>query len=254
MAKKVDPIRDKYYRPIETVEKCERMLFYISVVLSFTPFLIDKLKYQSLFNTSQVLFVMVVVLLMIISIVLKLFLFPKAQEHRYSDFISCAFGTNHYEQTKGYYNNNQTESLRRIAAQTLENSFYSKNTLKEMIFIERIKTGAYVFIWLILIINRHTDLNLITTLTQIVFSGYLLNRWVVLEWLSFKFEVIFTNLYELFNKKVSKTNFEIIALKMTGFYEMAKSNSGITLSEKIFNQKHKMMEKEWNKIKINLNI
>ncbi len=254
MAKKIDPIRDKYYKPIEIVEICEKILFYLSVILSFIPFLIDKLEYQPLFYISQVLFVIVVVLLMIISVLLKLFLFPKAQEHRYSDFISCAFGINHYEQTKGYYNNNQTDSLHRIAAQTLENSFYSKNTLKEMIVIERIKTGIYIFIWLILTVNRYTSLNLITTLTQIIFSGYLVNRWIILECLLLKFEMVFTNLYELFNKKDSKINFEITALKMTGFYEMAKSNSGITLSEKIFNKKHKIMEKGWNKIKANLNI
>lgn len=254
MAKKTDPIRNKYYKPLERTEKCESVLFYISALFSFTPLLLTQAQNPTLFIWSQIIFSVSVILLALTSIVIRLYLFPRAQESRYKDFISHAFGVHHNEKTKGYYNNSQTKPLNRVAAQTLENSFYSKNITEIMINNERIKIGVYFFIWLILLLNRNTELTTIVIITQIVFSEFLLVKWLNMELLRVKFEKTFDSMLNLFKTKQNGKTFETHTLETIGIYEMAKAHGCITLSDRIFSQKSKGLDQEWKDIRKNLNI
>lgn len=252
--KKIDPIRKKYYKPLEIAEKSECIFFYVSAIFSLLTIIISKEQYSILLNTSQAFFSFSVIALCITSIIIRLYLAPRAQEHRYKDFLSHAYGTPHYEQTKGYYNNKEIKPFRRIAAQMLENTLYSKNIIKEMVKWERIKIGIYVFVWLFLVVNRKTELSIILIATQIIFSELLLLRWLLTEWLKIKFEKIFENLFGLYKNKIDDIVFETSTLEMLGNYETAKANGSITLSEKIFLKKSEEMDQEWKEIRKKFNI
>ncbi len=254
MVKKIDPIRKKYYKPLEIAEKFECAFFYISAISSWLILIIDKNQYSALLEWSQILFALVVILLATTGATIRLYLAPRAQESRYKDFISHAFDTPHYEKTKGYYNNKESEPLRRIAAQTLENSFYSKNIIVDMVRWERGKIIIYFVIWIFLMAHRSTELNIIVIITQVIFSEFLLLRWLLSEWLSCKFEKVFDNLFQLFKDNGKNTTFDSNALEINGIYEMAKASSCITLSEKIFIEKSSELDQEWKKIRSNLNI
>ena len=59
-SEKIDPIRDRYYRPLETAEHALDYLFYISAALSLIAPLIDKRIYPVGYDWVQIAFVTVV--------------------------------------------------------------------------------------------------------------------------------------------------------------------------------------------------
>ena len=105
MIKKTDPIRIKYYKSLETGEKVSSIFFWISAFLSLLIITINKNTYPSFLENLQIFFILSVIIFSITTIIIKLYLSPQAQEHRYKDFLSHAFNIAHYEQTRGYYNN-----------------------------------------------------------------------------------------------------------------------------------------------------
>jgi len=253
--KKTDTIRDKYYGPLEFAEYCGDFLFYISAVLSFVVPLINKEQHASIYNSSQIIFLLVVIILGVNSLVIRLYFAPRAQESRFKDFLSHSFNIPlSDEQTRGYYNNNQVVPSRRIAAQTLENSFYSKNVISEMAKIERMKIAGYAFIWFVAILNRNTGLSLIAIAAQLIFSEQLFSYWFRLEWLRIKFENTYNDLFKLLSAGAKKVSVEVYALEIMSKYEMAKANAGVTLSSKIFNKESEELDKKWEKIRVKLGI
>mgnify|MGYP001765001117 CR=1 FL=1 len=70
------------------------------------------------------------------------------------------------EQVVGYYNNSETNSVKRLGASLLENSFFSKSILLTMARGERFRMGLYVLVWLIALFNRATDLALVAAMAQ----------------------------------------------------------------------------------------
>lgn len=247
---KIDPIRDKYYVPIEKAELFGNVLFYGSAFLSFAIPLISKTACPLAYNITQSLFVLVVVFYCFVSLVIRLHLIPRAQDNRLKDFFSHAFNiplTD--EQTDGYYNNYETTPVRRIAAQALENSFYSKDTVSQMAKIERIKIIAYSTLWIAAILNRNTDLAIVSVGAQIIFSEQLISRWLHVEWLRTRFESIYDELFRLFKNVTKKRNFEVLALEITTRYEIVKSSGRITLSKRIFESRSKRNDKEWEKVR-----
>ena len=250
MDKKIDTIREKYFSPLERMELLGSFLFYISAILSFIILLIDESMYPKIYDIIQISFLLVVFVLCIVSISIRLHFSPRAQEYRYKDFLSHAYKLPlGEEQTKKYYNNNQDIPVKCIAAQTLENSFYSKNTALEMVKNERVKVASYVFIWLVAMLNRSTDLAWISIVAQLVLSEQILSRWLRIEWLGFKFERTFDDIFRLIQGGKDGNFFEVNTLEIAGRYEMAKSNAGITLSSKIFDESKEKMDKEWKGIR-----
>ena len=247
---KKDPIQDKYYSPLEKAEFCGNILFYGSALLSLVIPLVNKTTYSLAYTITQSLFVLFVVFFFSVSIVIRLYLIPRAQENRLKDFFSHAYNiplTD--EQTDGYYNNNETTPIRRIAAQALENSFYSKDTILQMAKIERIKVIAYGTLWLAAILNRNTDLAWVSIGAQIIFSEQLVSRWLHVEWLRIRYECIYDELFKLFKSVTKKRNFEVIALEITTRYEIVKSSGQITLSKRIFEKRSKSNDKKWERVK-----
>ena len=247
---KRDPIKDKFYGPLERAEIFGNLLFYSSALLSFAIVLLNKTVCPLAYNIIQSLFVVVVIFYCLVSMVIRLHLMPRAQENRLKDFFSHAYSiplTD--EQTDGYFNNNETTPIRRIAAQTLENSFYSKDTILQMAKIERIKVIVYGTLWLIAILNRNTDLALVSIGAQIIFSEQLVSRWLHVEWLRTRFESTYNELFKLFKSVSKKRNFEVLALEITTRYEITKSCGRITLSKRIFERRSERNDKKWEKVR-----
>jgi hypothetical protein len=250
MDKKIDTIREKCFDPLENAERAQSVLFYMSAALSFVVPLIDKTLYLAGYNVAQIFFLISVSALSIVSLAIRLYFSPRAQEYRYKDFLSHAYGVQlSDEQTNGYYNNTESVPARRIAAQTLENSFYSKRTVAEMAKSERVRACLYFLVWLIVILNRNTDLAFIAIVAQLFFGEQILSRWLRIEWLKDKFERTFDDSLRLVQSKVADNLFEVSALEITGKYEMAKTNAGITLSSKVFDRHCEETDKKWEEIR-----
>ena len=208
LIKKIDPIRDSY-NSIELSDKIYGIIFYITAIISITLFFIDKNKYEFTYNIIQIIFLISAVILFILGTIIRLYLTPRCENKRLKDFLSNSYGLDlSHEKTFGYYNNNFSEPLKRIAAQILENSLFSKSIILKMAVNERIKSSVYICLFIIAILFRNTNLEFISIISQFLFSEELLSRLIRVEWMRMRFEKIYDNIYNLFISDPTKNKFD----------------------------------------------
>ncbi len=245
-----DPIRDGYYKPLEIAEGALNFLFFVTALLSFAVLLLDKNSYSVLYEIIENLFVIAVTAVFSLGIGVRLYWTPKAEDQRRLDLLSNSYSLPlTHEQTAGYYNNDETAPIKRLGLSVMENSFFSKAITLEMAKIERIKIVLYAIIFFITILYRSTDLAIITTAAQVVFSEQIVARFFRLEWLRARCDATYQGLYNLFQNKPKQSIFNAKILEYFSFYESSKSNAGILLSEKIFKKLNYRLSGEWSAIK-----
>lgn len=250
-----DPIRTRYYDAVELADKVSDRLFYANAVLSVALLLVEKQAHPIAYDWILILFAVSVAALFTIGLVSRLYLTPRAEDKRRQDFFTNASGVSlNHEKTDGYYNNDFTDPIKRMAAQVLENSHFSKAIALRMARTERIKVIAYAVTWLICVLNRQTDLGIVVAASQAIFSEQVLSKWLRLEWLRIRFEKTYDDVYRLFQSKPATLKFNAMTLESLGMYETAKANAAITLSSKIFLQLNSELSAEWDLIKAELKI
>lgn len=216
---------------------------------------IDSERYPIRYEWTLIAFAINVIVLFVSGLVLRLYLIPRAEDKRRKDFFSSACNVAlTYERTEGYYNNDFTQPIKRIAAQVLENSHFSKSITGHMARRERIKIVVYASLWVMCVVNRQTDLNVIVAASQAVFSEEILAKWVRLEWLRTRFEQTYEDVYRLLQTQPAMTKYNAIALDAMAMYETSKANAAITLSNKVFQKLNPRLSEEWNTIKSALGI
>lgn len=252
---RTDPIRTKYYSALGAANVVTTVLFYLGAGVSLSLLLIDRETHALLYKVLLVLFAVNVLLLFVTGLICRLYLTPRAEAKRREDFFSSAFGVPlTHEQTVGYYNNDFSQPVKRIVAQVLENSFFSKTIALEMAKLERIKVCVYGLLWLICVFNRQTDLGVVVAASQAVFSEELLSKWIRLEWLRARFERTYEGVYRLFQTSPSMRAFSAMTLDALTMYETAKANAAITLSARVFDRLNDQLSAEWGVIKQTLKI
>lgn len=250
-----DPIRDNYFRAVEQAEVAANWLFYIGAALSLATLLVDRASQPNLYDGILAAFCFDVVVLFAVCTATRLYLTPRAEDKRRQDFFSSACGVNlTHEQTDGYYNNDERAPIRRIAAQVLENSHFSKKIALKMAQDERLKVGVYMALWFVCLLNRRSDLSVILAASQAVFSEQILSKWIRLEWLRSRFETTYDSTFRLFQSKPKASEFNAMALETLSSYETAKANAAITLSSRHFERMNQNLSAEWEAIKESLKI
>ncbi len=250
-----DPIRTRYYDAVELADKASDRLFYIGAALSIVTLLVERQVYPIAYTWLLISFAIAVVALFAIGLASRLYLTPRAEDKRRQDFFSNACGVSlTHDKTDGYYNNDFTKPIQRMAAQVLENSHFSKAIALRMAKVERGKVIAYALIWLICLLNRQTDLGIVVAASQAVFSEQVISRWLRLEWLRMRFEKTYEDVYRLFQSKPVASKFDAMTLESLGMYETAKANGAITLSSRVFSEMNDALSIEWDRIKAELHI
>lgn len=250
-----DPIRTRYYDAVDLADKFSDWLFYVGAALSIVALLVEKQAHPILYDWILIFFAVAVLALFAIGLVSRLYLTPRAEDKRRQDFFGSACGVSlTYEKTDGYYNNDFTEPIKRMAAQVLENSHFSKAIVLRMARFERAKVVAYALIWLVCLLNRQTDLGIVVAASQAVFSEQVVSRWLRLEWLRIRFEKTYDDVYRLFQSRPAAPKFNAMTLESLGMYETAKANGAITLSSRVFHQLNAELSIEWERIKAELKI
>jgi hypothetical protein len=250
-----DPIRARYYEAVELTDKVSDGLFYTGAILSIVSLLVEKQAHPNAYDFVMSAFAITVIALFALGLVSRLYLTPRAEDKRRQDFFSsaCGVGLTH-EKTEGYYNNDFVESIKRMAAQVLENSHFSKAVALRMARVERATVAVYALAWLLCLLNRQTDLGIVVAASQAVFSEQVVSRWLRLEWLRIRFEKTYDDVYRLFQSKPAASRFNAMTLESLGMYETAKANGAITLSSKLFRQLNDELSAEWERIKNELKI
>lgn len=246
-----DPIHGRFFLALDKANVWSDWIFYFTAVVSVVVLFVERAEHPLLFNVLSVVFAVAVIAVFGIGLAVRLYWMPRADEARIQDFFANAYDIplTHIT-TTGYYNNNATDAVRRVAAQALENALFSKNIALKMLSRERWRAVLYAALWLTAAINRTTDIGWIVGVSQIVFSEQIISRWFRLEWLRQKFEATYSTLYQLFQSAPeSSANFHARSVAAFVIYESAKANSAVTLSTSDFQEMNPALTAEWEKIK-----
>ena len=247
---RIDDI-DRYYRPIERIERISSALFWASAALSIVVLYSQCIPQESLRDVPTLLFATSVMLNLILTLYLKFHLIPKAEGKRRKQLLSDSFDVPLTpEQTQGYYNNPLSPSIQKLGANVLENSFFSKAVCGRMAIRERVKVLIYFTVWIIAAYCRYTPLELLVIVTQTLFSGEIITRLVRLEVLRHRSEDLFEELYHEFLHKVDFTSSTGTACILDSFatYEAVKASAALRQSTRIFEAMNPQLTREWGEI------
>lgn len=256
MNERIDEL-EKHYSPIASCDSWAKVAFFVSAMLSIVILYPNFLPYSFLENWVKIVFILSVIIHSGLVHFNGFYLIPRADSSRRKQLLSDSFGIPLTpEKTQLYYNNEISPSVLKLGGNVMENSFFAKHVCNRMAYKERIKVLFYAFIWLTAIFNRSTDLGLLLTLTQVLFSSEIVIQWLKIEVLRSRNETIYDKLYSLFlNKGSSKApNLTAGILDAFAYYEASKASASIKQSTKIFNRLNPTLTKQWKEIKIQLSL
>ncbi|WP_232232561.1 hypothetical protein [Cupriavidus sp. amp6] len=252
---RIDPIRKNYYSAVERADTASDYLFYFGAVLSVATLFVDQNTHPRLYDVVLIAFALTTLALFVIGIASRLYLTPRAEDKRRQDFFGSAWGVSlTHEQTQGYYNNDQSAPARRMTAQVLENSHFTKSIALRMTRIERVRVGIYATLWVACVLTRRTDLGVVVAASQAVFSEQILAKWLRIEWLRSRCEKVYDDVFKLFQSGATGQTFNAMAMEAVTAYETGKANAAVTLSSKLFEKLNPTLSREWDAIKQSLKI
>jgi hypothetical protein len=203
----------------------------------------------------QVSFLISVIVLFVLDQATGLYLLPRGADARALDFFSRAYGqTLSHERTNEYYNSAATSPVESIAAQTFENSLFTKEIANRMFRAAIPITGVYLVLWLGAVLYRGTPLTFLATCAQVVFGEQIIAKLLRLFWLKARCEQVFTDLTNIFAAGVQNPTFAARTMMTYTKYESAKAVAGITLSSKIFEDVNPRLSITWEHLKRTHNI
>ncbi|MGV2128369.1 hypothetical protein ACQZ4Q_06350 [Agrobacterium vitis] len=254
---KVDTVGEKYYKPLKRTEAVGGFLFWVVFILSIAALFVDKAAYPRLYSNLQIAFIICVLLFFIQGLTQKLYFFPRAEDKRRQELLSNSYGvTLTHEETVGYYNNDQANPLKRLAASVMESAFFTHEVIRRMLVGQRVKTFGYFVIYFVALLNRSTNLELLAVAAQVLFSEDIISRWLRMEWLRIRSEQIFENLNRFFSSKhsFSKPVSQSQAIDFFSLYETTKSTAAILLSSTLFHKHNTSLTSEWEQIRLRIGI
>lgn len=254
---KVDTVRENYYKPLEHADRIGSWLFWMVSILSIAALLVDRAAYTIAYDVIQISFVVGVFLFFVQGQVQKLYFFPRAEDARRRELLQNSFGvTLTSEETIGYYNNDQTNPVKRLAASTMESAFFTSYISRRMLSWQRATTAAYACVYFVAVLCRSTDLELLAVLAQALFSEDIASRWLRLEWLRNRSEKIYESFQSMFVARpaFSRPIAQSQAVDLFSLYETTKSTAAILLSTKIFNKHNADLTARWEQIRQKLGL
>lgn len=253
---KIDDI-SKYYNYANKMESVTNILFWFTILVSLSILFHEELidtKYQ---NMLEICFIVLVIMYSLVSKINDFFIISKAERMRCKQLLSNSFDTNlSDDNTHLYYNNEYLPSINKLGANTMENSFFSKEIISKMLIKERLLISLYTISWVVIFAIRDTNMETLIWITQFIFSSSILVKWINLEILRFKCEEVYESLRTYFYHNPSNDSAKSIAIILDSFtsYESAKYSAGCLLNSKVFNKLNPELTEKWDKIKINLNM
>lgn len=256
MSERFDSL-DKHYKIIEKLNTTITSLFWVNAALSIGVFFVD----DNLIAKNILLFVFTITTLtyFVIDNYLSIYKIPKVEDKRRVHLLTNSFNVPlDNERTNKYYNNELEPSLLKLGANIFENSLFAQRVTQEMAKRERIKVILFVVVFVVALMFRTTEMELISILAQTLFASTLIPAYLRVEVLHYKNKAIFDCLFDifLFHNKPTENDERLSAKLLDCFvkYESAKAYSGVKQDTKIFHKINLEVEKEWEEIKRNLNI
>lgn len=256
MSERLDSL-DRHYKIIDKLNTTTSTLFWVNATLSIAVFFVN--DYLTAKNILLFVFTLTTLAYFVIDNYLSIFKIPKVEDKRRVHLLTNAYNVPlDNERTNKYYNNELEPSLLRLGANIFENSLFAQRVTHEMAKRERIKVGIFIVIFVVALMFRTTEMELISILAQTLFASTLIPAYLRLEVLRHKNKVIFDCLHDIFFFYNQPTeNDERLSAKLLDCfvkYESAKAYSGVKQDSKIFHKINLEVTQEWEEIKRNLNI
>ncbi|WP_457578262.1 hypothetical protein [Ensifer adhaerens] len=254
---KVDTVGKNYYDPLVLMDTIGGLLFWAISILSIVTLFVDKALYPQANIAFQIAFLIFALLFFVHGQVQNIYLFPRAEDARRQEALSNSFSVAlSHEETVGYYNNDQRNPLRRLAANSMESVFFTRAIVRKMLRSQRIMTLGYLVAWIAAMAYPSTDLEVIGVAAQAIFSGEIVGRLVRMEWLRIRCEHLFNDFNRLFNggRTASRSITQAQIIELFAYYETTKSTAAILLSTKIFNEQNPSLTAEWDRIRARIGI
>lgn len=240
----------KYYKPVKICDFSTTLLFWgISTLLLFFFIFPSWCLFSQ--NCIRALQNILIVIHCVLSSLISLWLFPRAEEKRRKQLLTDSFGVPLIdEDTSLYYNNVISPSIRRLAANTMENTFFSEKIAAKMLISKRVISISYLAFWLVVVYLRESDMNFISWITQVAFSGEVLLKWLRVEFFRCRALEAYNKLHDYFSSSPETVSKYHEAAIMDAFvtYECAKASSSVVLSSRLFNRLNSVLSEEWKKI------
>lgn len=256
MSERFDSL-DRHYKNIEKLNMTTSTLFWVNAALSIVVFFVD--DYLTAKNILLFVFTITTLAYFVIDNYLSIFKIPKVEDKRRVHLLTNSFNVPlDNESTNKYYNNELDPSLLKLGANIFENSLFAQRVTHEMAKRERIKVGIFIVFFVVALLFRTTEMELISILAQTLFASTLIPAYLRLEVLHYKNKAIFDCLHDifLFHNQPTENDERLSAKLLDCFvnYESAKAYSGVKQDTKIFHKINPEVTQEWEKIKRNLNI
>ncbi|WP_423368602.1 hypothetical protein [Burkholderia sp. LMG 32019] len=248
-----DPIRERYYSPLERAEFWGNLIFIFATGISIFLVTVSRESNIKLYNLLQMMLVVLAFVSFSIGVVARLYFFPRATQARAADQLSNSFGVPLAQHsTTGYYNNPLANGHSRLAATTLENCFFSMEIVKEMCLWTRVQALAAIVVFIFML--REDDLAFAAIAAATIFGEQIVVRCIRLEYFRSRCEMVYERLYSLFLNKPGDTIFNATAIEQFNVYESTKSVAAVTLSSRIFSKMNDALTIEWEARRRALNI
>lgn len=151
--------------------------------------------------------------------------------------------------TQGYYNNRQTQGLKKYIVNQMESCFFTKNVLKADFWLPGLKTGLGLAVTLIALGLHHSQLALLVV-NSFLFSYLGLELWQRCKYLK-KVEKVYQNLENALIYQAEKedaTRQMATAFAQAQEYEAVKAYHQLPLNSKVFYKLNDTLTQQWNEI------
>jgi hypothetical protein len=162
--------------------------------------------------------------------------------------LSDALGADTGEESReGYFASPLGKSMLRLASTTLQNSYFTKGILSAMVLRERIRTGVFLIIMVLLFSFRWTTTEWLLLLAQTIFSADLILFWIRMERYQMRTAQVYERLLQFFQQcgTVDTPNGMALVLSAFADYECAKDEAAMPIDQQLFKSLNHSLSKKW---------
>lgn len=241
------------FRAATLADKCGTAVFYFVFAISSVLLAFEGPKVESFGHPALIVAAALAITCTVVTTIYQTEGNRALRATQLSDALGAGMGE---DIRQDYYNNLLPQSIRRLAATTLENTLFTKEILSKMAVKQRFKGGFYFILLVALLVYRETPTNWLLMLAQTLFSADLLLKWIRLERFRVRANRVHQHLSQFFLQNGDPTRPNDMAVLLGAFtdYECAKDEAVMPLEDKIFKRLNPELSRKWQELQERLRI
>ena len=233
----------KLYSITNNVNNVANIVFILNIMCTFI--LAIDFKYR---NMVVILSIILTISYVVIININGMYFNNLAEKERRKSLLKESFNIPiTLKETKKYYNNKATPSIKKLGLNSYESVFFTMNVVNNMILKDLVKMVLLVVAYIIFMIQLD-NLDILLIITQTLFSSEFIFYFIKLIYYKFQLEKISNEFHDIFFIIKDVKNKNILILNSVMEYECLKNYCEILTSSKIFFKNNDKWSKEWKDI------